>query len=360
MDRAPHATDDTAPLRYRVSNPLGVNTFLEQEADPEKRRRTLEMARDAGFHWVRQQFPWADLEPDEKGRFVGQFGEDSWAKYDEIVALANELGLELIVRLDTTPKWARPGNAHVATPPDNLDDYGDYVAAVVGRYRGRVRYYQLWNEPNLSVEWGMRPVDPVAATALLRVGYTRAKEADPNAVILAPALAPTIADDASAENDLLFLQRMYDAGAGPYFDIGSVQAYGLRNGPDDHRLRPGDVNFSRPILTRELMVRNGDATKPIWASEVGWNAPDGDVPGPYVWGQTTPDQQARYTVRAFERAREQWPWMGVMNVWYLKRADASDLHTLLGGFRLLDPEFTPRPAYLAMQQYAKAMGYLRG
>ena len=34
------------------------------------------------------------------------------------------------------------------------------------------------------------------------------------------------------------MQQMYDAGAGSYFDIASVQAYGLRNGPDDRRLRP--------------------------------------------------------------------------------------------------------------------------
>src|SRR5205807_2256591 len=106
------------------------------------------------FHWVRQQFPWADIEPDQKGRFVGQFGESTWEKYDQIVTEANRLGLELIVRLDTSPKWARLGNSHVATPPDDLIDFGDYVDAVVSRYRGRVRYYQIWNEPNLSVEWG--------------------------------------------------------------------------------------------------------------------------------------------------------------------------------------------------------------
>jgi len=355
----PRATADDATLRFTVTNPLGVNTFLEQEVDPAKRRLSLRMARDAGFYWVRQQFPWAALEPDEKGQFVGQYGESTWDVFDDIVTAAEELRMELIVRLDTSPRWARPGNPHVATPPEHLADFGDYVATVVERYRGRVRYYQVWNEPNLSVEWGNRPVDARAATDLLRVGYERAKAADPDAVTLAPALAPTIANGPEAVSELVFLQRMYDAGAAAYFDIGSVQAYGLRNGPDDRRLGPGDVNFSRPILYREVMVRNGDAAKPIWASEVAWNAPPPEAPGPYAWGKVNPEQQARYTVRALQRARDEWPWMGVMNVWYLRRPDDREMGTVFAGFRLLDPDFTPRPVYRAIQAYAGSLPYAR-
>src|SRR5205814_7935433 len=150
---------------------------------------------------------------------------------------------------------------------------GDYVEAVVSRYRGQLRYYQIWNEPNLSVDWGRRPVDAAAATELLREGYNRAKAADPDITVLAPALAPTISETAEAMNDLVFLQDMYDAGAARYFDIASVQAYGLRSGPDDRRLGENDVTFSRPVLFREVMVRNGDAAKPIWTSEFGWNVP---------------------------------------------------------------------------------------
>ena len=355
----PRATANDAPLSVVVSNPLGVNTFLEQEVDPAKRRKALAMARDAGFHWIRQQFQWAALEPDEKGVFVGQFGENTWDLYDDVVAAAEETGLEVIARLDTSPAWAREGNAHVTTPPDDLDDFGDYVAAVVSHYRGRIRYYQLWNEPNLSVEWGNNRVDPRATTHLLRVGYERAKEADPDAVILAPALAPTIANGPEAMNELTFMQAMYDAGAGAYFDIGSVQAYGLRSGPDDRRVGPNDVNFSRPILFRELMVHNGDAAKPIWASEVAWNAPPSGTPEPQLWGSVNPQQQARYTVRALQRAHDEWPWMGVMNVWYLRQPDERDLASSFAGFRLLDPDFTPRPVYRAIQAYAAALPYAR-
>ncbi len=333
---------------------VGVNTFLEHEADPASRRRAVEMARDAGFGAIRQQFPWAEVEPDGKGAYWdARWGRSTWEKYDDVVALAAEYGLEVLARLDTSPAWARPGNPWPATPPENLADYGDYVAAVVGRYAGRVRYFQLWNEPNLSSEWGEQPVDPAAFTALLAEGYRRAKAVNPDVVIVAPALAPTIEESPWALSELRYLDAMYAAGAGAYFDVLAVQAYGLRDGPDDRRLAPDRVNFSRPLLVRQLMVRHGDAAKPVWATELGWNALPPDFPGPAAYGRVRPDQQARYTVRALERIRDEWPWLQRSFVWYLKRADASRRDEAWYYFRLLEPDFTPLPVYGALREYLR-------
>ena len=346
---------DTADGAVRGSpapRPVGVNTFLEHEVEPARRRQAVQMARDAGFGAIRQQFPWAELEPDAKGVYWdARWGHSTWDKYDEIVDLAAEYGLEVLARLDTSPAWARPGNPWPATPPDNLADYGDYVAAVVGRYAGRVRYFQLWNEPNLASEWGGQAVDPVAFTALLAEGYRRARAVNPDVVIVAPALSPTVEESLWAVNELLFLDAMYDAGAGAYFDVLAVQAYGLRDSPDDRRLAADRVNFSRPLLVRELMVRRGDAHKPVWAAELGWNALPADFPGPAVYGRVSESQQARYTVRALERIREEWPWLQRSFVWYLKRADASRRDEAWYYFRLLEPDFTPLPVYGALRDY---------
>jgi hypothetical protein len=349
------ADDQVAPAPD--AGVVGVNTFLEQEVEPASRRRAIQMAHDAGFGAIRQQFPWAEIEPDTKGVYWdARWQQDSWAKYDDIVSLANDYGLDVLARLDTSPTWARPGNPWPATPPTTLADYGDYVAAVVGRYTGRERYFQLWNEPNLASEWGEQPVDAAAFTALLAEGYRRAKAANPDAVIVAPALAPTVEESLWAQSDLDFLAAMYDAGAGAYFDVLSVQAYGLRDGPDDRRLGRDRVNFSRPLLIRELMVRRGDAAKPVWAAELGWNAlPDG-FPGPAVYGRVTEAQQARYTVRAIERARAEWPWLQRSFVWYLKRADASRRDEAWYYFRLLEPDFTPLPVYTALRDYLRPSG----
>ena len=123
------------------------------------------------------------------------------------------------------------------------------------RYEGRIRYYQIWNEPNIYPEWGERPVSPEEYTELLKVGYTRVKEVCPECVVISGALAQTIPLGPRDLNDFIFLQRMYDAGAGDYFDVLAMQGYGLWSGPTDRRMRPRVLNFSRPLYLREIMVR---------------------------------------------------------------------------------------------------------
>ncbi len=93
------------------------------------------------------------------------------------------------------------------------------------RYKGRIRFYQIWNEPNIYPEWGNQPVDAAAYTRLLCLAYQRIKAVDPEAVILSGALAPTdqlgtlTAENGNNLMDTLFLQQMYDAGAQGCFDI---------------------------------------------------------------------------------------------------------------------------------------------
>jgi len=193
---------------------------------------------------------------------------------------------------------------------------------------------------------------------LLEVGATRARAVDPEVVIISGALASTIDLDGIQVpghnfNDLTFLQRMYDAGAAPYFDVLAMQGYGLWSGPTDQRMQPRVINFGRPEFVRDVMVRNGDAAKPIWISEMNWNAVPDDV-ADKRFGQVTPEQQARYLPLAYERIRQEWPWLGVANVWYLKRA--TDQWEQNGQpeayFRLLAPDFRPLPVYESIKDYA--------
>ena len=340
----------------RVANPIGVNVFLDQETS-DARRRSFEMLRAAGVGWIRQQFAWKEIERDAKGDFVDRkWNVSAWASYDEMVDLALAHDVQVIARVDTSPAWARPGNDWDQSPPERDEDLGDFLFVLADRYRGRVRAYQIWNEPNLTIEWGGRPPDPAAYARLLRLAHERIKQADPAAIVLSASMAPTIEESDRALNELRYLQQLYDAGGGGAFDVLGVQAYGLRSGPDDRRLSESDVNFSRSVLVRELMVRNGDADKPIWATEIGWNAQPPSFPGPVPYGAVSAELQARYTVRAFERAREEWPWMGVMAVWFLKLNEPWQPVQPWHFFRILEPDFTPRPVYHALREYATARG----
>lgn len=352
-DHAPTQDIDLAAV-----SPYGMNTFLEQEVLPEVREEILSKLHEAGFGFIRQQFPWEDIEIHGKGDFVDRRndpeGIGSWDKYDNIVDLAEQYDIEIIARLDNPPAWSRTLTNTIGThaPADDLNDYADFVEAVVRRYQGRIHYYQLWNEPNIYPEWGEQPVDPEAFTQLLCSGYQRAKEVDPDSVILAGALSPTIALDGRDLNDLVFLQRMYDAGVADCFDILSAQGYGLWSGPTDQRLRPTVINYAHAVLLRDLMVANDDAHKAIWISEAGWNTVPESMDDPY--GRVSDEEQARYAVQAYERAQSEWPWAGVVNYWFFKRPSDAEKDQPWYYFRLLEPDFEPSLAWSSLSEYASA------
>jgi polysaccharide biosynthesis protein PslG len=348
-------TADLAPVSETWASGYGVNTFLEQEVDEAKLRRTLQLARDAGFTWIRQEFPWRDVEQSAKGDYWDhKWNQDAWAKYDRIVTLAQEYGLTIVARLDAPPDWSRLDNSLFYRPPDNYDDFGDYVAAVVSRYQGKVQYFQIWNEPNIYPEWGNQPVRADEYTRLLQIAYRRAKQANPACIVIAAALAPTIAHEPMNRSDVLYLQEMYDAGARGSFDILSTMAYGLLSGADDRRADPWrDVNFSRPMLLRQVMVRNGDAAKSIWISELGWNVLPPGFPEEPRYGRVNDEQQARYTVRGLQRIRQEWPWVGVVNIWYLRQPGNWQPSQQEYYFRMLDPDFTAHPVYDAVAAFIR-------
>ena len=357
-------TDPYTPIAYTDVKPFGVNTFLEQEVEPAKREQQIQMIANAGFAWIRQQFRWDDLEIHAKGDFTDLRNDldgdgqpdpvDAWAKYDHIVDLADQYGLQIMARLSDPPAWSQPeGTTNAYTPPADFDDFADYARAVAERYQGRIHYFQVWNEPNLYPEWGDQTVNAEAYTDLLCRTYDALKAVDPANVVITGALGPTV--DLSGRNayDLLYLQRMYQAGAGDCFDILSVQGYGLWSGPTDQRLRQVTVNYQRHLWIRDMMVANGDAHKPIWISEAAWNPVPNDptIGNLEQYGRVTMEQAAEWAPLAYERAIEEWPWIGVINYWYFKRADDSEKGASWYYFRLVEPDFTPTPVYDALKTF---------
>ncbi|MEX1159048.1 MAG: hypothetical protein WEC79_08990, partial [Thermomicrobiales bacterium] len=194
-------------------------------------------------------------------------------------------------------------------------------------------------------------------------GAAAARAANPDVVILLAGLAPT--DQTGPENlsDLLFLQRVYDLGGAAWFDIVAVMVYGYGYPPSDRRTDFGRNNFSRPVQTREIMLRNGDAGTAVWAVEYGWvSLPDDWSGQPSPWGApVSAEQQAEYLVQGYLRAQREWPWMGVMAVWTFRFPHSPDAPGQIGnptqGFALVEHDFTPRPAYLALRERAARIGY---
>jgi hypothetical protein len=310
-----------------MSSPdYGLQAFLwwqEEIAD-----RDLKLIEDAGFRWVKQEFAWREIEGAGKGRW-------HWETPDRIIEQIEAHNLKVIVRLGSQPAWASEKvDLPEIGPPDNLQDFYDYVHAVASRYRGRIEAYQIWNEPNLAREWGGRPPSPEEYTELLRVGYRAVKDADPGAIVISAGMAPTTRHDEAAVPDTYFLQGMYDAGAQPYFDVLGVHAPGYKSPPEidpaevagDPSLNNNDsapealrrvYSFRRVEDLRALMVENGDAEKKVVILEFGWTI-DPRPESPYHWHSVSETEQDKFLQRAYAYAEANWqPWIGVMNVIYI-------------------------------------------
>lgn len=366
--------DRLVPVNYANLNPYGINTFLQLEPEEAKVDQQLKQIKAAGFAWIRQEFTWEDIEIHGRGDFedrrnVEAIGiVDAWAKYDRIVDLAEKYGLQIQARIGNPPQWAQTSpDAGDMAPPARIEDYVNFATSVVERYRGRIRFYQVWNEPNIYPEWGEADADPEAYTELLCAAYNAIKTADPDAVVLSGALAPTIELGGRNLNDFVYLERMYAAGAGRCFDILSMQGYGLNSGPTDRRMRPVTVNVGRSQYIRELMVVHGNTDKPIWLSEAAWNAvpSEEEHPGPIDargnFGQVTLDQQARYMPLFYDRIRREWPYVGMVNYWFFTLPDSSRSDESFYYFRMAEPDYsTEKPAYTTLPVYDAMRDYIAG
>ena len=340
-------------------SPYGARFFLDEEPDDWNRAKTVEMASAAGIRWAKQHFQWYAIEP-RKGHF-------DWAKYDQIVNLYRAQGIEVIARLDFPPAWVAPAEwvppeFHGVTenfPPASMADYASFVAETVRHFKGRVRFFQIWNEPNLIKEWGFslaHPVAPKEYVNMLKSAAQAAKKYNPDAVILSAPLAINTEhlEQGGNLNDLDYLRGMYQAGAADYFDVLAANAFGKDDPPE----APPDaarLNFRRMELQRQVMELAGDGQTPVWMTEYGWNASPADFPpARLAWGRVSAADQAAFTVRGVDWAAAHWPWAGVFNVWYFRQSGRWLADDPIYYFAMVDVDFTPRRIYAAVQEAARS------
>ncbi|MGW8318012.1 MAG: hypothetical protein ACWGPS_02120, partial [Candidatus Promineifilaceae bacterium] len=270
---------------------LGLNVYLDQ-LDQDSLTQELGAIRQAGIVTIKQPFYYS--------------GSFNWAASDRIVEAIDQAQLRLVPLLDGNP-------ATDFAPPEDPEAFATWAGQFADRYGDRVDSYVIWDEPNLTTHWGNRPVNPAEYAALLSAAAHAIRRSDPDSLIVAAPLAPTVERGPKNLSDVLFLESLYEAGAAEAFDVAAGKPYGFNTGPDDRTVDPEILNFSRAILLREVMVRYGDSASGLWASNWGWNSLPPDWQGPpSIWGQVDEATRAQWTVDALERARLEWPWMGTM------------------------------------------------
>lgn len=357
---SPVVRDRTRPFE---SPEYGMQAFLWWR--PEVADRDLGLIRDAGFKWVKQDFPWREIERTGKGQF-------DWNQADWVVKLAHDkFGLNILARVDRQPGWATGGRCSTDVemgPPDNLQDWADFLTALATRYRSKIQAYAVWNEPNLAREWCGQPPDPAGYMRLLKVAYQAIKAADPDAIVISAGLTPTGGPMPIAMEDTEYLDKMYQAGGGSmqgYADVVGAHAPGYKAPPE---LSPDEVmadqerwgrgryfTFRRVEDLRAIMEKYGDTERQMAILEMGWTT-DPRPDSPYHWHAVTGTQQAEYLVRAYQYAREHWsPWIGLMSLIYVCNVDwtENDEQYYWCVTEPIYPQTITRPAYDALQAMPK-------
>ncbi|MCC6170299.1 MAG: O-antigen ligase family protein [Caldilineaceae bacterium] len=279
---------------------LGV-TFVPGDLAPQQFAGEMERLADAGFGWVRVRLAWDAVEPAP--------GQWQWSMGDALVAAIRGAGLEPVLVLDGSPAWARAaqdqtGVQAALAPPADVTTFARFAAAAAERYAPQARVYQIWDEPNISPHWGARHIEAADYARLLRAASVAIRGADRDALILAAALAPTADRGHTAQDEVYFVQRLYAAGAAPFFDALALQPFGFGNPPQDPRQQLDVLNFRRAVLVRRAMVAAGDGVTPIWLVRTGWNRAYYSP-----WRTVSPQHQTQYALDALEFAYRQWSWV---------------------------------------------------
>ncbi len=287
-------------------SPYGVCAHVSRGDERPLARQEFALMKEAGIFWVRTDFDWGNVE-----RSPGKW---TFTHLDEVVEWAEKAGICILPILDYDVSWARPAYKH-------LDLWLEYVRQVVGRYKNRIRYWEVWNEPNLENFWRDKP-DPANYVLLLRATYREIKRIDPELTVLLGGMAGI---------PWSYLEGIYKAGGKDYFDVMNVHPYRYPRAPEEAQLL-GDL-----LRLRNLMKQFGDEAKPIWITEIGWPT----HVGPRGVSEAV---QAEILPRAYLLAME----AGVARIfWYEfqapeRRADYNEDH-----FGIVHRDLSPKPAYQA-------------
>jgi polysaccharide biosynthesis protein PslG len=299
-------------------------------------QQTFDKVNEAGFSWIRIQVTWTDLEP-QRGRY--QFGH-----VDRIVDHARANNLRIIASVVKAPRWAT-GDGTDGIPAD-ARPYEMLMERLAQRYVGRIDAYGRY-------------------VNLLKAGYTGTKRGDPQAIVLFGGLTPTgVIDPHLAIDDVVYLQRIYAYNNGEikkYYDALGAHPGSNNNSPDQWWPgRPGpdgwtnhnSFYFRRVEELRRIMVQHGEGHKQIWLTEFGWTTQN-PAQGYEYGAQISEEMQAEYLTRAFQIARNEWPWMGVMAVWNLNFAVVVDPLDEKGPWGVLRSDWSNRPAFEALKRIEK-------
>jgi hypothetical protein len=317
-------------------------------------------ARAGGFNLMSAYVAWDNVEP-SRGQFVFE-QQDKWGRtahndLSNVIDTARANGLKFGLRLDQPPAWA--GGAVYRLDPADVEQY---VYHAVRYAAGTIAYVEVFNELNLPLEWGTSPVDPAAYARILAGAYRGAKRADPNVSVVSAAPSQRTGGLGGTMEDVEWLNGLYDAGGGAWFDVLGMHAYlGNFDPATDPACTP--MCFRDLELYRAVMQQHGDGARPGLITEFGALEQTALDLGQYTWMELPADARANYLVQALHMANAQYPWLLGATMFNLDYAlmpglpKTSERYWFSLLTRASDGTPLPTQAYTKIKE-ARASGYL--
>jgi len=265
----------------------------------------------AGVKWVRLFPEWNQIQPTANTW--------NWSLMDAMLNTASNQNLNLTGLFLYNASWVN-ANTHTF-PTNNYPAWSAYVSNVVRHASGRVKYWEVWNEPESFAAGG----SPAEYARVVTNAYNAAKAADPNAQIGLSV----------ASVDILYLEQTIQAGAADHFDFICVHPYEVLD-----TLHSGqEALFMNivPTIRKMLAARNPAKWKvPVWFTEIGQG----------LGGQVTTTSQAQDVIKTYTMAIAQ----GVKCVQWFEARE--------GGYSmgLLNSSGNPNPAYFALSNLVAQLG----
>jgi hypothetical protein len=231
--------------------PVGLcEDYPEETTTMEIIRNDFELLKEHDIKFLRISFGWDAIESVE--------GTYDWLFWDDYVNMAvDEYGLTLVPYICYIPVWNSTGAEDTVFywnyPPKDYEAYGDFVKALVTRYKDKIKTWELWNEPDIWIYW-QGTKDQFAK--FLKIGAEAVREADPEAEIVFPGIA----------YDPEFIRQMFkDYKLSEYFDIVNIHNY-----YETWHRHPIEEILLYVNEVHDVVWRYGN-NQPIWMAEVGYS-----------------------------------------------------------------------------------------
>jgi exo-beta-1,3-glucanase (GH17 family) len=302
-------------LRQGISRmPVGVNTWFGTTVAL-LNQRDSPLLNQAGIRQIR----------------LGGVNDQNLAQYDSLVNALVADGIEVL------------GILHRADLASDHNAFGDYAYNTVLHFKGRVRNWEVWNEPDWNPATSSPYFTPSDYADLLKNAYTRAKQADPNSFITSGGIS-------TVEGGLPYVKAIYDSGGKDFMDAVAVHPYCFPAAPSDPHGDPYGHTFCGLPTIRNLMTSYGDVNKKVWITEFGYRTPGVGFTAGDAKGTVTEQQQASYIEQALTMASG-WDW--VERFYIYAWMDSSD--PSMGCFGLIretyETPFETKPAFGAVEAF---------